>query len=64
VPINNRKLDEYEITCAELCGGFHYRMRGEMYVHKDKASYEAWLADAQKQQKSREPEKREPVAEK
>ncbi len=53
VPINNRKLDEYEITCAELCGGFHYRMRGLLYVHKDKASYEAWLADAQKYQSNR-----------
>jgi len=53
VPFNNRKLDEYEITCAELCGGFHYRMRGLLYVHKDKASYEAWLKDAQELQRSR-----------
>lgn len=59
-PARNDK--EFEITCAELCGGFHYRMRGNLYVHKDKASYEAWLADAHKQQRSRQPEQREPVA--
>jgi cytochrome c oxidase subunit 2 len=57
-----RKDREFEITCAELCGGFHYRMRGQLYVHKDKESYEAWLAEAHKQQRSRQPEKREPVA--
>jgi cytochrome c oxidase subunit 2 len=59
-PTRNDK--EFEITCAELCGGFHYRMRGHLYVHKDKESYEAWLADAHKQQRSRQPEQREPVA--
>ena len=59
-PTRNDK--EFEITCAELCGGFHYRMRGQLYVHKDKESYEAWLAEAHKQQRSRQPEKREPVA--
>lgn len=56
VPLNDK---EFEITCAELCGGFHYRMRGMLHVHKDRASYEAWLADAQKMQRSQEPEKRE-----
>jgi cytochrome c oxidase subunit II len=44
---------EWEITCAELCGGFHYRMRGLLYVHKDRAAYEAWLADVQNLQQSR-----------
>ena len=52
---------EFEIACAELCGGFHYRMRGHLYVHKDKASYERWLADLQARERSREPEQREPV---
>jgi cytochrome c oxidase subunit 2 len=59
VPLNDK---EFEIACAELCGGFHYRMRGHLYVHKDEDSYRAWLADAHKQQRSRQPEQREPVA--
>jgi cytochrome c oxidase subunit 2 len=50
VSINDK---EWELTCAELCGGFHYRMRGQLYVHKDKKSYEAWLADKQKAQSAR-----------
>jgi cytochrome c oxidase subunit 2 len=33
----------WEIACAELCGIRHYAMRGLVYVHPDKADYEAWL---------------------
>jgi cytochrome c oxidase subunit 2 len=50
--------DKFEIACAELCGGSHYRMRGMLYVHPDKTDYEKWLAHVQKLQRSREPEPR------
>jgi cytochrome c oxidase subunit 2 len=33
---------EWELACAELCGGGHYRMRGQIYVHPSKEDYEAW----------------------
>jgi cytochrome c oxidase subunit 2 len=33
-----------EITCAQLCGLGHYRMRGQYAVHT-KADFEKWLAD-------------------
>jgi cytochrome c oxidase subunit 2 len=52
VYINDKR---FEIACAELCGGFHYRMRGEFFVHKNKESYELWLKDAIEQQRSRKP---------
>ncbi len=34
---------EYELTCAELCGLGHYKMRGVVRV-VDPAEYESWLA--------------------
>ena len=34
----------YEITCAQLCGNSHYRMRGFMTVHEDD-DYNAWLKE-------------------
>ncbi|MDP7037207.1 MAG: hypothetical protein QF453_04675 [Candidatus Marinimicrobia bacterium] len=34
----------YEISCAQLCGNSHYRMRGFMTVHEPE-KYEEWLAD-------------------
>lgn len=43
----------WEIACAELCGGNHYRMRGKLFVHPDRKSYEAWLNHAQRQSRSR-----------
>jgi cytochrome c oxidase subunit 2 len=33
---------KWEIACAQLCGLGHYRMRGDMHVHK-KADFEKWL---------------------
>ena len=48
----------WEITCAELCGGGHYRMRGMVYVHKDKEDYLKWLKHAQDEARSRQPEKK------
>jgi cytochrome c oxidase subunit 2 len=46
------KQDAWEITCQELCGARHYAMRGRLYVHKDKADYEAWLKAARDEQQS------------
>jgi cytochrome c oxidase subunit 2 len=51
------KTDHWEIACQELCGGRHYAMRGRLYVHRDKASYDAWLKHARDQQESRQPDK-------
>lgn len=61
---NTRKLrippnraDAWEIACQELCGGRHYAMRGKVYVHESRESYEGWLKHAVEQSNSREPEK-------
>jgi cytochrome c oxidase subunit II len=57
------KSKEWEIACAELCGGGHYRMRGLLYVHETKEDYLNWLKHAQKAARSRQPEKKAtPVA--
>jgi cytochrome c oxidase subunit 2 len=48
---------EWEIACKELCGNGHYRMRGRLYVYETREEYDQWLAHAQQEQKSREPEK-------
>jgi cytochrome c oxidase subunit 2 len=34
----------YEISCAQLCGLGHYRMRGFMTIHTQ-GDYDAWLAE-------------------
>ena len=57
------KSKEWEIACAELCGGGHYRMRGLLYVHETREDYLKWLEHAQKSARSRQPEKKAtPVA--
>jgi cytochrome c oxidase subunit II len=38
------KLGEYEISCSQLCGLGHYRMRGFISVKTD-ADFRAWLAE-------------------
>jgi len=38
---------EYEITCSQLCGLGHFRMRGFVNVKTD-AEFKAWLADEAK----------------
>ncbi len=48
----------WELACAELCGWGHYKMQGHLYVHKDKASYEAWLQHALEKQNVRTREKK------
>lgn len=47
--------DEWDLVCAELCGWGHYKMIGRLYVHKDKADYDAWLEQAQKDQDRKQP---------
>ena len=41
------RIGEYEITCSQLCGLGHYRMRGFLNI-KSAADYQAWLADQAK----------------
>ncbi len=41
--LNNPTFD-YEITCSQLCGLGHYRMRGFVNVLSD-ADYQKWMAD-------------------
>jgi cytochrome c oxidase subunit 2 len=41
------RIGEYEITCSQLCGLGHYRMRGFLNVQSD-ADYRAWLANEAK----------------
>ena len=43
VKLNDPKF-EYEITCSQLCGLGHYRMRGVVTVMSD-ADYQKWMAD-------------------
>ena len=41
------KIGEYEITCSQLCGLGHYRMRGFVNIKSD-ADYQAFLAEEAK----------------
>ena len=43
--------EKWEIACAQLCGLGHYRMRGEIHVHK-KGDFEKWLVTEPKAQSS------------
>ena len=52
------KSKEWEIACAELCGGGHYRMRGLLYVHESEGRLLKWLKHAQAAARSRQPEKK------
>jgi cytochrome c oxidase subunit 2 len=40
--MNNENGEKWEIACAQLCGLGHYRMRGEIHVHR-KAEFDKWL---------------------
>jgi cytochrome c oxidase subunit 2 len=51
------KSQAWEIACAELCGGGHFRMRGRLYVHPDEKDYLKWRDHNYKQQQAVEPEK-------
>jgi cytochrome c oxidase subunit 2 len=49
------RADTWEIACQELCGGRHYAMRGRLWVHETKESYENWLKYASEQQNATKP---------
>jgi cytochrome c oxidase subunit 2 len=51
----------WEIACAELCGGNHYRMRGKLFIHESKQDYELWFADALKNQRLHESPRPQPI---
>jgi cytochrome c oxidase subunit 2 len=40
----------WELNCAELCGAFHYRMIGRVYVHENEADFRLWLETAYRRQ--------------
>jgi cytochrome c oxidase subunit 2 len=42
------RVGEYEITCSQLCGLGHFRMRGFVTIQSD-ADYRSWMADQLKQ---------------
>ena len=48
----------WEIACAELCGGNHYRMRGRVVIHPDRESFMTWLNERKSGQSAR----KEPLA--
>ncbi len=45
---------DWELACAELCGGGHYRMRGRLYVHPDRADFRRWLDHVRARQQAHE----------
>ena len=51
----------WEIACAELCGGNHYRMRGKLFVHETKQDYERWFAETLKNQRLHESPRLQPI---
>jgi cytochrome c oxidase subunit 2 len=42
------RVGEYEITCSQLCGLGHFRMRGFITI-QSAADYQKWFADQQKE---------------
>ena len=44
-PVKDNATGEWEIACAQLCGLGHYRMRGQIFVHK-KDDFAAWMKSA------------------
>jgi cytochrome c oxidase subunit 2 len=40
----NNPMFDYEITCSQLCGLGHYRMRGFITVQSE-ADYQKWMAE-------------------
>ncbi len=53
--IDPDKVSESELACAELCGWGHYKMRGIVYVHENKADYEDWLKHASREEHRTQP---------
>jgi cytochrome c oxidase subunit 2 len=42
------RVGEYEVTCSQLCGLGHYRMRGFLTIQSEN-DFRTWLADQAKQ---------------
>jgi cytochrome c oxidase subunit 2 len=42
------RLGEYEITCSQLCGLGHFRMRGFVTI-QNAADFQKWMADQEKE---------------
>jgi cytochrome c oxidase subunit 2 len=42
------RIGEYEITCSQLCGLGHFRMRGFVTI-QSQADYDKWFADQEKE---------------
>lgn len=64
-PADTSRDNQWEIACAELCGGNHYRMRGLVVIHPDKAAFDAWYAaNAHEQSRRRRTVQAAPVADK
>jgi cytochrome c oxidase subunit 2 len=36
----------YELTCAELCGWGHYKMRANVIVHENQSDFDDWMTQA------------------
>jgi len=45
---DNEKVEtrEYDLICAELCGWGHYKMKGQLTVHKTRDDFNEWLKKA------------------
>lgn len=51
-----KQLERWPLACAELCGWGHTKMQGELFVHKNKAEYERWLSQIEKENQRRSPQ--------
>ena len=60
-PVMTNGGEQWEITCAQLCGLGHYRMRGFLTVESE-AEFEAWLAEKAPKPEVVEPEPAEESA--
>lgn len=47
---DSNQAGTFELVCAELCGWGHYKMRGTVTVYNTQSDFDAWMADALKQQ--------------
>jgi len=56
------KTGDYDLVCAELCGWGHYKMKGNVKI-ESREDYDKWLAELEKQQNTRVPEKKTEDAE-
>jgi cytochrome c oxidase subunit 2 len=57
IPVWFKAMEEgqnYDIVCAELCGGGHYRMKGRLTV-ESREKFEAWIAEQTREQQATKP---------